>query len=135
MLKPIVVLDTNIYISATFWTGKPYHVVQKAIEQDIVAFVSDDIIREIRKVLSRDFSISKEEIDEVIKAVMLFTHMISPRKKISLIKEDPEDDRILECAQACNADYIVTQDNHLLRLKKFQKTLILTPQEFLEKCI
>jgi uncharacterized protein len=60
--KPKVVLDTNIYISATFWTGNPYSIIQKAIEQDIVAFVSDEIIQELRKVLARDFSISKDEI-------------------------------------------------------------------------
>ncbi len=129
MHKPRVVLDTNIYISATFWTGKPYHIVQRGIEQYIVAFVSDDIIRELRKVLDRDFPISKNEIEKVIEAMLLFTHMIRPKEKVTVIK----DDRILECALACNADFIVTQDKHLLKLKKFQDILILTPQEFVEK--
>lgn len=133
MYKPRVVLDTNIYISATFWTGKPYVIVQKAIEQDLAVFVSDDIIQELRKVLARDFSISKSEIEEMVKSILLFTHMLNPKKKLSAIKDDPDDDRILECALAGNADCIVTQDNHLLKLKEFQNITILTPQEFVEK--
>ena len=133
MYKPRVVLDTNIYVSATCWTGRPYIIVQKAIKQDIAVFVSDEIIQELRKVLARDFSLSKSEIEEIVNAILLFTHMLKPKKKVSAIKDDPEDDRILECALACNADCIVTQDNHLLKLKEFQNIAILTPQEFAEK--
>ena len=133
MYKPRVVLDTNIYVSATFWTGRPYIIVQKAIKQDIAVFVSDEIIQELRKVLARDFSISKSEIEEVVEAILLFTNMLNPKKKVSAVQDDPEDDRILECALACNADCIVTQDNHLLKLKEFQNIAILTPQEFAEK--
>ena len=133
MYKPRVVLDTNIYVSATFWTGRPYIIVQKAIKQDIAVFVSDEIIQELRKVLARDFSLSKSEIEEIVNAILLFTHMLKPKKNVSAIKDDPEDDRILECALACNADCIVTQDNHLLKLKEFQNIAILTPQEFAEK--
>ena len=68
-----------------------------------------------------------------MESILLFTNMLNPKKKVSAIKDDPEDDRILECALECNADCIVTQDNHLLKLREFQNIAILTPQEFAEK--
>ena len=57
MNKTIIVLDTNIFISAVFWEGKPYSVVKKAINQEIIVFISNYIIEEIRKVLVRDFNL------------------------------------------------------------------------------
>lgn len=131
MSKSIVALDTNIYVSAIFWSGEPYLVVQKAVKEEIVAFISEDIVKELRKVLSRDFSIDKKDIEEVVKAVLLFVHLIEPKEKVSVIKDDSDDDRILECALACKADFIITQDNHLLKLKEFKGVKIVKPKEFL----
>ena len=124
-------LDTNIYISATFWSGEPYLVVQKAVMQEIIVFVSDEIVKELRKVLARDFNIRKEYIEDIVKSVFFFTHLIGPREELSIIKEDPDDDKILECALACKADFIVTQDKHLLKLKEFRGIKVVTPTEFL----
>ena len=131
MNRPIAVLDTNIYISATFWSGEPYLVVQKAVMQEIIVFVSDEIVKELRKVLARDFNIRKEYIEDIVKSVFFFTHLIGPREELSIIKEDPDDDKILECALACKADFIVTQDKHLLKLKEFRGIKVVTPTEFL----
>ena len=132
MNKPIAVLDTNIYVSATFWSGKPYLVVQKAINQDIITFISQNIIKELRRVLARDFNIQKGDIEEVVNAVLFFTHLIKPKETVSVIKDDPDDDRILECALACKANFIVTQDKHLLKLKEFKKIKIVSAKQFLD---
>ena len=131
MNKPIVVLDTNIYVSATFWSGRPYLVIQKAINQDTITFISQDIIAALERVLARDFLIQRKDINEVVDSVLFFTHLIKPKEKVSVIKDDPDDNRILECSLACKADFIVTQDNHLLKLKKFKNIKIVTPKEFL----
>ena len=128
--KQIAVLDANIYISATFWDGNPYHIVKKAIDQKFIAFISDDILKEIRRALSRDFLLEKPEIEDIADSIVLFTNLIIPKEKVSVVKDDPDDDRILECALACNAKYIVTQDNHLLKLKEFKGIKILNPEEF-----
>ena len=132
MDKHIVVLDTNIYISATFWSGDPYLVVQKAVEQEIIAFTSQDIVAELKKVLARDFNLRKEDIQEAVDAVLVFTHLIRPREKVSVIEDDPDDNKILECALACRASFIITQDNHLLKLKEFKGIKIVTAKEFLD---
>ena len=132
MIKTIIVLDTNIFISSVFWEGKPYIVVKKAINQEIIVFISNYIIDEIRKVLVRDFNLEKQEIDDIVNAVLYFTHLIEPKESVTVIKDDPKDDKILDCALACNADFIVSQDNHLLKLKKFRNIKIVSPEEFLE---
>ena len=132
MNKDCVVLDTNIYISATFWEGMPYRIVQLAAKQEILAFISKDIFDEIEEVLGRDFGRSKQEIDNVIGSFALFTHAVEPAERVSMIKDDPDDDRILECALSAQASCIVSQDNHLLKLKEYRGIKILTPKQFLE---
>ncbi len=49
-----------------------------------------------------------------------------------MIDEDPEDDKILECAFDSGVDYIISGDSHLLDLKDFKGIEILSPDEFLE---
>ena len=134
MNKPIVVLDTNIFISAVFWEGKSYEIVKKAINQEIIVFISDHIIKEIEKVLTRDFNLAEQEIDDVVSAIFYFTHLIKPVEKVKIIKEDPKDDEVLDCALACNAKFIISQDKHLLNLKKFMNINMVSPEEFLKTC-
>ena len=64
--------------------------------------------------------------------MLYFTHLIEPKESVTVIKDDPKDDKILDCALACNADFIVSQDNHLLNLKTFRNIKIASPEEFLK---
>ena len=50
------------------------------------------------------------------------------------MKDDPNDNLFVETAVAGNADYIVSQDKHLLKLKEFKKIKIITPEEFKKIC-
>jgi len=50
---------------------------------------------------------------------------------VEVVKEDPDDNRILECALAAGADIIVSGDGHLLGLPAYERIAILTPREFL----
>jgi predicted nucleic acid-binding protein len=57
---------------------------------------------------------------------------VSPTVTLSIIKEDPDDDRILECAATAGSDFIVSEDKDLLRLRRFGDARIVTIQQFLE---
>jgi len=48
------------------------------------------------------------------------------------VMED-SDDAVLNVAHAGKADYIVTGDKHLLALKQFKKTKIVTVNQMLER--
>ena len=134
MNKTIVVFDTNIFISAVFWNGNSYALVKMSINQEIIVFISAHIIEEIRNVLIRDFNLQKQEIDDVINAVLYFTHLVEPKEIVEVIKDDSADDRILECALACNANFIITYDKKILNLKSFRNINIVTPEEFIKIC-
>jgi predicted nucleic acid-binding protein len=47
---------------------------------------------------------------------------------LDVIKSNPDDNKILECAVACGASYIVSGDRHLLELKEYGKIKIITPK-------
>ena len=52
------------------------------------------------------------------------------KNKINAVKEDPDDDKIIECAIESNSEYILTYDNHLLKIKEYKGVKILRPEEF-----
>lgn len=58
--------------------------------------------------------------------------MVEPSEKLSIVKDDSDDNKILECAKTGKVDFIVSNDNHLLKLKNFENIPIITPQEFIK---
>jgi putative PIN family toxin of toxin-antitoxin system len=126
-----VVLDTNIFISSIFWRGNPHIIVRMAGKGQCTVYISKEIYAEIRKVLARDFDLDKNAIDFLINSINLFTHLIDPVEKLNVLTYSPDDNKILECAVACKADFIITGDNHLLKLREFRKIKIISPKEFL----
>lgn len=72
------------------------------------------------------------EIKVALEELMAMITIVEPRESYNVIKEDPDDNKIIECAVAGNADYIVTQDNHLLKLKEFQGIKIVKPEELIK---
>src|SRR6266849_2180663 len=51
---------------------------------------------------------------------------------LDVVTDDPDDNRVLECAVAGRADYIVSGDRHLLNLKAHASIPILTARQFLD---
>ena len=128
-----VVADTNIYISAILFGGKPEEIRKLARQGTIELLVSETILAEIAGVLKRKFGWSDWQISEVIKDIRSITTLITPVSALSVIKEDEPDNRVLECAAEGKAQYIVTGDEHHLQpLKAFRRTTILNPTQFLE---
>jgi putative PIN family toxin of toxin-antitoxin system len=60
------------------------------------------------------------------------TLLVDPAVSLDLIQDDPDDNRVLECAAEGNADMIVSGDRHLLRLERFGEIPILRVREFLD---
>ena len=68
----------------------------------------------------------------IIKTVLQFLTLVTPNQKVDVIKEDPDDNKIIECAIEGKADCIITNDNHLLKIREYAGIRILTPSEFLK---
>ena len=79
-----------------------------------------------------DFKNKNLEIIRTIEKIVSISTIIEPTQKLDIVKEDPDDNIILECALEGNVDYIISQDNHLLKLKEFKGIKIINPEEFLK---
>jgi uncharacterized protein len=98
----------------------------------IEVFISPPILEEIETVLVRKFRWAAPRVREAVRAIRRFAVLVNPGESVNIVREDEPDNRILECALAAGADAIVTGDHHLLRLKRFRDTLIVSPRQFLD---
>ncbi len=134
MGKTKATLDTNILISALGWKGKPNQVFAKVLNGKIKLVISDKQFDELERVLDYPkFRFTEEQKKRFKNLVLSVATLIKPEEKISVIKEDPDDDMVLECGIAADVDYIVTGDINLLKLKEFRGIKIRTAKEFLEE--
>jgi len=128
-----IVLDTNVLISATLWDNSLSHkLLIKLIEKNIEIFTRLEIIEEYKKVPLRDFKYKIEEAESIIQHLISFLGIVNPISWLEVIKEDPSDNKILECAIASSSTFILSYDNHLLKLKEFGEIKILTPNDFIK---
>jgi putative PIN family toxin of toxin-antitoxin system len=128
-----VTADTNILISALIFPGgKPFQLLELAREGKINLTVSEAILDEMAGVLARKFNWQPEEIAAGRKWITEMARTVKPAVRLDIIKEDPPDNRILECASAAGSDYIVSGDKDLLRLGRYDSIRIVRLAEFLE---
>jgi len=128
-----VTADTNIYISALNFGGPPAEILRLAAEGDIRLSISSEIIGEVIETLRRKFLWPDGRIEDLRRTLGEIAELVVPTVRIDLVDDDPDDNRILECAHAARADFIVTGDKDLLRIGTYDSTPILTVAEFLRR--
>jgi putative PIN family toxin of toxin-antitoxin system len=127
-----VVLDTNVLISAIMFGGKSREILEMGISGKIKISLSQDILKELAGILvDRKFRAPIAFVQQTIHELFEISELVIVREKINAVKNDPDDNRILECAVSAKADYIVSGDNDLLSLGHFRKIKILSPSDFL----
>jgi uncharacterized protein len=92
--------------------------------------VSPAIIREMAKVLRRDFGWREDRVQMAIRVVAQNARVVVPHSVLSVVTADPDDDRILECALDGKADIIVSNDHHLLDLRTYAAIPIVAGVDF-----
>lgn len=127
------VLDTNIYISAYLWKGKPHKILKLGLKEEIIIIYSKPIARELREKLLTKFSKSNEKATSYLGFIERMVYLVEPVKISNIVKQDPSDDKIIATAIAGKADYIVSGDKHLLNLKEVRGIKIVNSTEFLKK--
>jgi uncharacterized protein len=127
-----ITADTNVIISALNFPGKPRRVLNLAEEGVISLALSRPILDEVARVLRRPkFGWPEDQIVRALDQISRFAEHAAPRRALSVITADPSDNRILECAVAARSNYIVSGDNHLVKLARFEQIEIVTPADFL----
>jgi putative PIN family toxin of toxin-antitoxin system len=128
-----VVLDTNIVISSLFWKGPARLIVDLAIAGKIYSVTSPEILEEVEAVLCEDFSdIPYWRVEEIIRDILSYSHLVVADSTVVKELRDIRDTKIIACAIAGRADYVITGDKDLLILEEYKGIVILTPRNFLE---
>lgn len=131
-----VILDTNVVVSALIQRGAPYQIVDRLLADGRMELcLSPALVEEYSAVLNRKkFSVYK---DFHARALMLLADLVqrasmfTPTIRLELVK-DPADNRLLELAQTCGADYLVTGNTNDFKISRHGATRIISPRDFLD---
>lgn len=129
-----VILDTNIFVSGLHWQGASAKVIDAWSDGKFELVSSEDIIEELTNTLL-GFKKKALPLKIILERVTIITAgatIVHPSIQHNAVKADPDDNKFIDAAVEANADYIVTQDNDLLRIKEFQGVKIVKPEEFLK---
>ena len=128
-----VVFDTNIFISAfVIPGGKAEAAYSHALRKDFTLYSSVPILTETAQKLEEKFGWHQDKITSLLKAIAKVAIVIKTEPHLHHLADEP-DNRVLECAEAVGADFIVTGDKHLLFLKHFQNSDVVRLADFLKK--
>jgi uncharacterized protein len=128
-----VTADTNIYVSAFQYAGKLLELQELARSGAIQLSVSEPILAGVKAVLARKFERSEADLRDIEEQIREIAEVVVPGQPVNVIKDDPTDDRILECAVARKSDYIGTGDRQLLNVGKFGDAQFVKPADFLRQ--
>jgi putative PIN family toxin of toxin-antitoxin system len=124
--------DTNVYISALNFGGIPETILALARAGLWDVAISLPILAEVERVLSMKFHYTSAMLTDALEEIKRFATLVHPLTTLDVIKADPSDNRILECALSSQSECVVTGDSHLLTLQEYEGIAILSPAEFLD---
>ncbi len=108
-----VVLDTNVVLVAVS-ERSPFHWIISQLEMgNYHLCLTTDILVEYNEIIGRHMG--PEVADLALKAILQLPNLVFVNKYYfwQIVTQDPDDNKFLECAIACNANYIVSEDKHL----------------------
>ena len=131
-MRPVAVFDTNILFSATGWKGRPFECVELARAGAVEGITCRELLDELAEKLESKLSFPPEDVVATLADLMTFLRVVSIPGILKAVPADPDDDKVLECAEAGGATHIVTGDRrHLLPLGSFNGIPIVTAADFL----
>ena len=131
-----IVLDTNVLISAIFFSGPPSRILSAWIDEEFELAVSTQILDEYRKVADRiGERFPGVEVRPVLDRIALHALLAVPVRLPNDACTDRDDIKFLECAVGRRADCIVSGDRALLRSSGYEGIEVLTPRRFIERIL
>jgi uncharacterized protein len=93
-----VVLDTNVYISALMFGGLPGSLLDLALMCSFETIISPALLDELADKLLVKFKVQPNDVALIRKRILSMAHLVEPKETLRVVKDDPDDDRVLECA-------------------------------------
>lgn len=126
-----VVFDSNIYISALVIPGgQAGRALSRILDGPDTLLISKTILDEVLATLARKFSRDAEALSQTAVILTEMAEVVKPEHTVTVFKDDP-DNRVLECAETGQADYIVTGDKAMLGLKQYRGIRLISLREYL----
>lgn len=129
-----IVIDTNVLVSALIQRSYPYHIVVEAFSNNKIQIcLSDELFREYFNVLGRKKFSNYPDFFANAQALLIDTEKIAtkyyPTVHLEIIN-DVDDNKLLELAETCHADFLITGNTNDFTLKEYKGTRIMTPKEY-----
>lgn len=127
-----IILDTNILIAIIAQSSPFRWIFDCVVEGKIILCVLNEILFEYQEVLTAKTSVAVAENIINFLTVNPFTEKTEIFFNFSLIKDDPDDNKFVDCAIASNAVCLISNDRHfqILQTIDFPKVFILSLSEF-----
>jgi putative PIN family toxin of toxin-antitoxin system len=126
-----VVADTNVLISAFLFGGVPRAFLDLGVAKAFTLMTSDVLLIELDEKLRGKFQLPIDQAQAFLSRLIESAVVVRPGFELHAVPDDEDDNRVLECAVAGEADFIVSGDKHLLRLGSYQSIPILNVRQFL----
>ncbi|MBI2861314.1 MAG: putative toxin-antitoxin system toxin component, PIN family [Chloroflexi bacterium] len=130
-------LDANTIVSATIVpVGISAQILDAAAARHFTLITSGAIVTEVTRVLGypriqRKYHISPAGIERVRSFLQRRAVLTPITVEIHGVATHSEDDLVLATAVSAQADYLVTGDTHLQKLRAYGGVTIVSPREFL----
>ena len=129
-----LVADTNVVVSGLLWLGNSGRVLEAAAYGQVTLYTSPALIAELTGILTTSKLMPRVErsglaLDELLARYLNVAIVVQPQTVPRVVPTDPDDDHVIACALAANAELIVSGDSDLLALKEYQGISIVSPAE------
>lgn len=127
-----VVIDTNVFVSS-FFVGNPRQIIDLWKNGAIILCLSRPIVEEYVAVLQRLGLRDSEELEKLLRLFARGFNSLYAAKTpaLDIVRDDPDDNKFIECAVALHCKVIVSGEKHLLAVQDYMGIKIVSPGEFL----
>ena len=131
-----IIIDTNVIVSSLIQKSYPYHIIfDLFIEDKIFLCISPQLMAEYYAVLERPKFARFQEFAAKARVVLANIEMkavrYKPRITLNLVS-DKDDNKILELADECGADFVITGNTNDFTFPLYKRTKIVTPRDYWE---
>lgn len=124
-----VILDINVVLSGLFWHDPPHTLLNRVRDGTLTLVSSPALLAELGEVIERPkFDVILEQSntsrERSLVEIQTLAEVITPEPLPMPVCRDADDDAVLACALAAQADLIVSGDNDLLTLHAYQSIRI-----------
>lgn len=128
-----VVIDTNNLISAIGWDGKSRELLRQVLDKKIELYISIKQIAELKRVMNYPrLKFTDQQKTKFLEILLHIANIVHTHIDLD-VANDPDDNMIIECAVESNAEYIISGDDDLLRIKEFRGIQIVTVDAFIKE--